>query len=186
MKCERCGKSDAAVKLTRVEKTGQAMQILLCQSCAAEHSPYQEKIIQKHASDFLLLKELLKQQAESPEEEFGGEIPTCGSCGLEFTTYRKSFMLGCAECYDSFEEWLEPDLKRLHRATRHIGEAPGGSGDLAMINDQIRSCREELKSAVEFEDFDRAAFLRDEIARLEQELQNQSGTAAAPRSAGTE
>jgi protein arginine kinase activator len=187
MKCERCGKHSAAVKLTRIEKTGQAVQILLCQVCAAEVSPFQKNILQKQASFDLLLKELVKQQQQAdPAEEFGGEVPTCHTCGLDFTAYRKTFMLGCPDCYESFEEWLEPDLRRLHRAARHIGAAPGGSAALAALNEQIRTCREELKSAVEFEDYERAAFLRDEIARLEQEIHKEAESHSAPRPSKSE
>jgi protein arginine kinase activator len=181
MKCERCGKHDAAIKLTRIEKTGHAVQILLCAACAAETSPFQKNILQKQASFDLLLKELLKQQGAGPEEEFEGEVPACTSCGLEFTAYRKTFMLGCPDCYDSFAEMLEADLQRLHRATRHLGEAPGGSGETLVLHEQIRNCREELKSAVEFEDYERAAFLRDEITRLEQKIQSTSAEARTPR-----
>ncbi len=187
MKCERCGKHDAAVKMTRIEKTGQAVQIVLCQSCAADASPFQKNIIHKQASFDLLLKELLKQQQSSdPGEEFGGEVPTCHSCGMEFTVYRKTFILGCAECYDSFEEWLEPDLRRLHRATRHLGEAPGGAGNTAALHDQVRTCREELKAAVELEDFERAAFLRDEIGRLEQQIHQEPRGVTSPKASGSE
>ncbi|MCB2153886.1 UvrB/UvrC motif-containing protein [bacterium] len=173
MKCERCGKDEAHIKLTRIEN-GQVFQIHLCQSCAAEASPYQKKILQKQASIDLLLQELLKSQkvkiagnAVEGEEAARVDVGPCPSCGLEYSTYRTTFMLGCPDCYDTFADELEEDLRKIHRATRHVGDGPSPDAELVDIQRRLEEMRDELHDAIEYEDFERAAFLRDEIAKLE-------------------
>jgi protein arginine kinase activator len=178
MKCERCGKEDAKVKFTRIDKGGGVMQVWLCQPCAAELSPYQKQILQNMNPVDMLLKELMKAQksgsgaAVAPESTRTVSVEPCPSCGLEYTDYKKTSMLGCPDCYEAFAEHLEADLRRLHRgATRHAGNPDASNEELVRLQRDLRDAREELKSALEFEDYERAAFLRDEIASLEQRLQ---------------
>ena len=175
MKCEKCGKDEAHIKLTRIEG-GQVFQIHLCQSCAAEASPYQKKILQKQASIDTLLQELLKHQkvtlaggAAEGEEAARIEVGPCPSCGLEYASYRSTFMLGCPDCYDTFAEVLEADLRKIHRATRHVGAGPNQDSELVDIQRRLEEMRDELRDAIEYEDFERAAFLRDEITKLEKQ-----------------
>lgn len=173
MKCERCGQEDAVVKITRIEPGGHAHQLLLCQECAAEASPYQKKLKEKQANFEMLFKELLKaQKVEIAEDEEAQkpDVPPCPACGLEFARYRATYMLGCPDCYEAFGDALEADLERIHRATRHIGTAAPARSKAAELQERLQAMRSELTSAVEYEDYERAAFLRDEIARTEKAL----------------
>lgn len=183
MRCEQCGKAEAVVKITRLESGAAPYQICLCQTCAADASPYQKKILEKQSTYDFLLQKLLKQQQESRDESeaaapasAGGalreeETPmTCPSCGLDYARYKATLMLGCPDCYESFSELLERDLFRFHRATRHGQEAETGPTELADLQDRLRDAKSELKSALELEDFERAAFLRDEVAGIEKRL----------------
>lgn len=175
MKCERCAKAEASVKITRVHD-GIPSQVLLCQSCAAESSPYQKQALEKNASLDHLLKELLASQQKGHVATGEGaqkhveEGLSCPSCGIDYTLYRATGMLGCPDCYDAFTDELEADLMRLQRATRHVGgdESPAIRG--AEIQRRLVAMREELHQAIEDEDFTRAAYLRDEIAQTEKEL----------------
>jgi len=179
MKCERCGKEDAVIKMTRIERSGQVLTICLCQPCAAEASPHQKKVAQKPSSIEELLKELLKSQKGSgagavvPADEEAQRllVPPCPSCGLDFGIYKSTFMLGCPDCYEAFATYLEPDLKRLHRgATSHSGEKGTVDSELGLMQRQLEDMRQEQRQAVEYEDFERAAFLRDEIGALEKRI----------------
>lgn len=176
MKCEQCGKDDAVIKITRIEKDGRAYQVCLCQSCAAEVSPYQKKAMEKQTSFDMLLKELLKQQKMESAQSGPGvaaSVPPCPSCGLEYATYRATYMLGCPDCYDSFAEVLEPDLQRIHQATRHAAGEENVVSELVRIQERLQAMRDELSSAIEFEDYERAAYLRDEISKLEKKARKE-------------
>jgi len=185
MRCEQCGKAEAVVKITRLESGAAPYQICLCQTCAADASPYQKKILEKQSTYDFLLQKLLKQQQESRDESeaaasTGGgtgaqaaqeETPmTCPSCGLDYARYRATLMLGCPDCYEAFAELLERDLFRFHRATRHGVEAESRPTELADLQDRLRDAKSELKSALELEDYERAAFLRDEVGGIERRL----------------
>lgn len=123
-KCMKCGKG-ASHKFTRIEK-GQIYDIYLCAEHAAELSPYQKPKIP--LSD--ILEGLLKQEAETPAGGGSGTSAPpdlrCDHCGLSFSNYRKSLLLGCGRCYDSFHDYLIPDLRRFHGDTHHRGRKPGG------------------------------------------------------------
>ncbi len=174
MKCERCGKDDAVVKLTRVEKGGNPYQICLCQVCASEASPYQKKIFEKHQNIDIMLKELLKQQkAQMTKLEEGRHVQTpdpCPSCGLDYSVYKSTLMLGCPDCYEAFAAELEEDLAKYHRTTEHVTDGEEPPSRLAEWQEQLSEARSELKLCIEYEDFERAAFLRDEITRLEKKI----------------
>jgi hypothetical protein len=74
---------------------------------------------------------------------------------------------GCAECYHAFQFQLRPLLRRIHGDTRHRGKVPARDGEGAVRSRQIQRLHDELQRAVEREEFEHAAAIRDEIKRLE-------------------
>lgn len=120
-KCMKCGQP-ATHKFTRIEK-GQIFDIFLCAEHAAELSPYQKPKVP--LSDILegLLKQDLKMKASGPAAP---STLRCTTCGLPFESYKKNLLLGCSDCYESFHDFLIPDLRRFHGDTRHFGRQPGG------------------------------------------------------------
>ena len=105
----------------------------------------------------------------------GGGLPnalvdreTCPTCGATLKDFRDSGRLGCAECYRSFEPQLRDLLRRLHGSTHHVGErytAPGGEPVSEERSQQ--DLREQLRLAVETENFELAAELRDRLRVME-------------------
>jgi len=120
-----------------------------------------------------LLASLGKGEAEHlPTTADGGRCPACGATLQDF---RESGRLGCPQCYSTFAAPLRTLLRRIHGASRHIGEpyAPPvtGAGD-AVPDDleslaAVRALREQLQRAVDAENFELAARLRDEIRERE-------------------
>lgn len=173
MKCEHCGNTEAVVKITRIDPDGNVVPYFLCQECAADMSPYQKAFLAKQKTFQTLLSELIAsaEGAETEEESTEGiSSATCPSCGLDFSQYRTSSMLGCPDCYDAFGPELEADLRRYHRATSHAAGAPGTEEANREMEDTLSELRRELKIAVDEERYQDAARLRDEISRTEQRL----------------
>ena len=83
----------------------------------------------------------------------------CPNCGVRLVDLRKTGRVGCANCYEVFRKQILPLLKRVHGSVVHEGfvpvspEAPVG----------LPRLREELRRAIEAEDFEQAARLRDRI-----------------------
>ncbi len=104
------------------------------------------------------------------EEERVGHVQ-CPRCGMLFSAFKETGRLGCAECYSAFQFQLRPLLRRIHGDTRHRGKVPARDGEGASRFRQIHRLHDELQRAIEREEFEHAAGIRDEIQRLEAELQ---------------
>ena len=147
--CDGSGcNNPASVHLTQVVDNKISIQFL-CESCAEAKGIGQKP--DWNVSDFL---------AKLSEP--------CSACNLTFDRFRKHGRLGCPHCYTSFESNLRRLLKRIHGATRHVGKVylPPDAGD-ADVGRRLDGLRRRLQQAVDGEDFERAAVLRDQIRELE-------------------
>ncbi len=91
----------------------------------------------------------------------------CPGCGLEFARFRKTGLLGCPQCYDSFAAQLESIIPRSQNgATAHLGHVAHRTSDVADRQALRRSILEELERAVAAEQYERAATLRDRLQTL--------------------
>ncbi len=172
--CMRCKKNLATVKITKIVN-GKVEELNLCKECAAEVSPYQKKINESQANIADIIQKLISSSAgakEQPQQEDLSEAKvdvTCQRCGLSFEQYRKSFFLGCSDCYTSFEKYLVSDLRRLHGSVEHIGKIPVRFRERFERIKRIKQIRSELEGAIEEEQYEKAAELRDRIRALEEE-----------------
>lgn len=168
--CEICNKNRATLKLTRVDD-GNVTEAWICQACAGEHSPLQKKSEETTAGLQSLFANLLKEKGgEEAAQKVEPERATCTACGMAFETYRKTFLLGCEECYESFEEALLSDLRKIHGDTRHVGKVPPGQEQQVRQQVTVAELRRDLNEAIAQEDFEKAAELRDRIRDLERDV----------------
>jgi protein arginine kinase activator len=117
------------------------------------------------------LASLGKSGTGGEPSEAGLDVP-CPACGASLRDFRQSGRLGCAVCYEAFESHLRDLLRRLHGSARHEGEAyrPQGLAPApaaAPRGGALEELREKLRRAVEAENFELAAELRDRIRVLE-------------------
>ena len=164
--CMKCKKNFATVKLTRIEK-GRVEELNLCQSCAAEISPYQKKLAGAQANLDSILAGLLASEKE--KKRITDVDITCRGCGLPFASYRESLFLGCAQCYDSFGEHLLGDLRKFHGSTSHQGKVPKLMQSKIAMRQDIQQVRRQMEAAIEQENFELAAQLRDKIKSLKKQ-----------------
>ena len=103
----------------------------------------------------------------------------CGECGMTYKDFRKVGRLGCKGCYAAFSSQLERLFKRLHGAVRHEGKGPRPSspepGPSPGSGNEWQKLREALRKAVAEEAYEKAAAIRDRMARLE--ASEEAGTA---------
>jgi protein arginine kinase activator len=96
-----------------------------------------------------------------------------GSMQVQITTERrgpsrKTGLLGCPRCYDSFATQLESIIPRSQNgATTHLGHVAHRTADLVDQQARRRSILEELERAVASEQYERAARLRDQLHTLD-------------------
>jgi protein arginine kinase activator len=166
MQCQRCGERPAVIHLTTVVGNTHTEQHL-CEACAAAQGIQTEVSLDKFPVGSLLATLGKGAAGQLPVAAEGGRCPGCGATLQDF---RDSGRLGCAACYETFAAPLRTLLRRVHGASRHIGEPyapPAGDGapaDAAPASaTALRALREQLQRAVDAENFELAARLRDEI-----------------------
>jgi protein arginine kinase activator len=95
-------------------------------------------------------------------------VGTCPGCGLTIADFKRTGRLGCSRCWSAFDGSLRGLLRKLHGGTQHAGKVylPPDPTEVDRAA-RISSLRRSLQRAVDGEDFERAAALRDQIRRLE-------------------
>ena len=147
----------AVVQLTQVVED-KSTTYYLCKECARAKGISTEPPSSLDVSDFLA------QLGESGSSESSGVSEPCSFCTMTLDDFRESGRLGCPHCYTSFEGRVRRLLNRIHGASQHAGKVylpPDPSA--AELDRRIAGLRRSLQHAVEAEDFERAAVLRDLI-----------------------
>ena len=162
MSCDQCREREAVIHLTQIVNQ-QVTTLHLCEKCAAEkgvESP--GSAVKTPLGSFLAAMGKGSEQLQAPRGD------TCARCGASFQDFRESGRLGCSECYRTFEAPLRDLLRRLHGSTHHLGERYAEREPAAAANGQkAAELREQLRLAVETENFELAAELRDRLRVLE-------------------
>lgn len=160
MQCEDCREREAELQLTAI--IDGAMRTLdLCSSCASARGLTSSPSTPAPLADFL---------AQLGPEASGGESSgePCPYCGITENDFRRTGRLGCPQCYAHFEPQLRGLLRRLHGSPQHVGKLYMSAGSEA--GDRIArlsAMRRRLQRAVDTEDFELAAELRDRIHEME-------------------
>lgn len=166
--CEGCKKA-ATVHLTEISG-GKKVEKHYCETCpklnnegvasSKSHTPINELL-----NNFVLAHSGVAKESAT----------ACDACGISWADFKQAGLLGCENDYAAFEKDLTPIIQRAHEgATHHTGKVPArraaASGTLvAKKRGQLAKLRKDLAAAVEAEDYERAAKLRDEIRSAEAE-----------------
>ena len=162
MLCSICKEKPATVHLTDIK--GDKMQkVDLCEECAKNKGV--------NDSTFALADMLLGLGASQEIEQAAGGVEIkCPQCGFTQADFKKSGRLGCAECYKAFADGLEGLLKSMHKGTRHAGKVPASLRQTRDLSDRLKTLQQKLAKAIEEENFEQAAALRDEIKQMTNRL----------------
>lgn len=163
MLCCICKEKNATVHLTQI--TGDKMQkVDLCEECAKSKGVNDQ-------TGFSLADLLLGLGASQElEQSADGKEAKCSKCGFTHADFKKSGRLGCSECYVTFSEGLGGLLKTMHKGTRHVGKVPESLRTRRDLAEQLGTLQKKLNKAIETEDFEQAAQLRDQIKQLNNRL----------------
>ena len=163
MLCCICKEKNATVHLTQI--TGEKMQkVDLCEECAKTKGVNDQTGFS--LADLLLGLGASQELEQSP----GGAEAKCPQCGFTHADFKKSGRLGCSECYVTFSDGLGGLLKTMHKGTRHVGKVPESLRTRRDLSNQLTALQKKLNKAIETEDFEQAALLRDQIKQLNSRL----------------
>src|ERR1043165_8034690 len=156
-KCERCCRP-ATVHITEVLSDTKFEEHHVCEQCYKQYaqtsnSPSKALALESAAGD---LEESMFGQQECPD------------CGIKFVDFRNNHRLGCSRDYQVFQAELMPLLENIHGETRHCGKTPRRYPQTKKTEAELVQLRQRLKRAIEREDYEEAAKIRDQIKTLEE------------------
>ncbi len=102
-------------------------------------------------------------------EEVTSTVSTkaCSDCGMTIAQYKEIGLLGCPTCYETFHEEIKNIIANVQdNQTHHIGRAPSQSNTVLNRHLLIRRLLKQLESAVNQEEYEQAADLRDQLREL--------------------
>ena len=156
MLCQQCKKQTATVHLTDLAK-GEKRERHLCEECAAREGI----AVKQHVS----INDVLNQFLQSGVQELA-KIK-CPECGMSFVEFRSQGLLGCPNDYDVFGEALANVIERAQDGhTHHTGKSPGQKVSVHSKSEERARLQRELREAVEAEDYELAAQIRDRLGEL--------------------
>jgi protein arginine kinase activator len=181
MLCDNCKARESVVQLIQVVE-GAQKPMHLCEQCAAERGiettvaatpPAIGELLQKVQQQLLVggtgaVLGATGTGATPIVTGVGRDAARCTFCSATLADFRATGRLGCPHCYEAFETSLRELLRRVHGSARHTGrgyEPPRPDEiDRAVTLGELR---DRLKRAVEAEQFELAADIRDRIRVLE-------------------
>jgi protein arginine kinase activator len=187
MLCEVCNMRDAKICYTEIIN-GQKREQYLCEECAAKRTSIMKNPFADGSFSLggllagLISKELNKaSNGDKRKTEIESKVDAdkeelcCSECGMTLKEFRDTGKFGCPNCYKTFEPFFSKNIKIIQATDRHCGKYPKNYKDIAekagkekaegkaeeLSNVEMLSIR--LQQAVEREDFEEAAKIRDEI-----------------------
>ncbi|MBR5447164.1 MAG: UvrB/UvrC motif-containing protein [Clostridia bacterium] len=173
MLCEKCKKNPATI-IYKENINGQTKSFALCAACASEQGEIQSfgkynasdafGVLDNMNSIFGSLFGIPSQQVKRQAEE-----KKCTLCGAHFSDLVKDGKAGCPECYKVFADELAPTISRIHGVGVHAGTSPERFKEGRERKEKIAELELKLKKAIEAEEYEEAAKLRDMLRELRQE-----------------
>ncbi len=162
MLCQDCKKKDATVHLTQIVDN-EKVTVNLCKECADKrgfHNPFEGPV-------FPLTQFLASMAGQLSEKKLPKDERKCPVCGNGFSDFSKIGRFGCGSCYTTFRKEISELIQKIHGTSTHKGKTPQTpSGEIMKTLQEEKKLQDELKKAIEKEDFEKAALIRDRIKTL--------------------
>lgn len=167
MLCEKCQSKPATVHVTKIHNNKKT-ELNLCEKCAHESGELSVSFepnltLHNFLANFLsqdYMEAFTKQRLKEQQ---------CPKCGFTLKHFSQLGRLGCSECYETFGTHLETMLRRIHGTSQHNGKLPRRIGGSIRLKQEINQLRNQLQQAINREEFEKAAELRDQIKGLERD-----------------
>lgn len=172
MKCQMCGNNEAVEELY-CNINGKKSKLRVCHSCAKQvadsivpGSMYDNAGLGNLTSAFYNLASHLQGVGEP---EILKAVSKCPSCGMTYEAFVSKGKLGCGDCYKTFHDRLLRPLRQIHGTYEHVGKIPERGGGALKNSRKLERLKAQLDAAVQKQEFEKAAKIRDEINELKGE-----------------
>lgn len=152
MLCQNCKKREATVNHIQ-SINGAACAVHLCAACADSLFGEFEK------SFFGGMQAGLFDEPVFEERQ-------CPSCGLRFSEYRQTGLLGCPSCYDVFNEELMPYITRIQGKTVHVGKGGGVNTSEHELLLKLSALQKAMEKALSCGDYVKAGEINEQMNAL--------------------
>jgi protein arginine kinase activator len=164
MLCVNCKKNEATTYYKQVSD-GMVTEMMLCPKCApgvivSPTLSYDSDIGFGDMVAGLMSKSSSRAVGDMPKKQ------RCGLCGSSFDDLVKAGKIGCAECYEIFHDKLLPSIEGIHGSVPYRGHIPNSAGEAIKKEREIQSLQTAMSIAIQEQDFEHAAVLRDKIKAL--------------------
>ncbi|WP_129599895.1 UvrB/UvrC motif-containing protein [Anaerophilus nitritogenes] len=170
MICEKCNKRPATVHLTKILNDTKT-ELHLCEQCAKQT---EQVTFENSFSINNFLTGILDSIQDSPIKVDYIQATKCDHCGMTYGKFKQIGRLGCSKCYHAFYEKLNTLIKRIQGNESHIGKIPKRAGGSLRIKNQITELKIKLNDAIRKEAFEDAAYLRDQIKELQNQIKREA------------
>lgn len=164
MQCQICNVRTATVHFTQIINN-EKVEMHLCHKCAKEkgmHTLGNPININVFFSSLLGFNE-----EQSDTQQTSQKTVSCQKCGMSFEEFQRTGKVGCNNCYEVFEESLNPLIKRIQGSVEHGGKIPYKLSETITISREISRLKDLLGKAISREEYEKAAEIRDKIKSLE-------------------
>ena len=177
MLCERCNEREATIHYTELVN-GVRSEHHICSECASKLMPAEYGSMFGADMPFARFLTGLFAAGRSETDEADDSMAhiVCPKCGMNFEEFTRVGKFGCAECYNVFGPLIDDNIRKIHGSNVHTGKRYDGAVQAdeeeqpgkEQINteEEIRLLQAKLKEAVELENYEDAALLRDRIREL--------------------
>lgn len=170
MQCEICHEQPATIHIHE-QLNGTQRVIHICEDCA-----------RKKTDDIgLSIAGMICNAKEHLNTGTPPVVTVCPSCGWTLDRFRSAGRLGCATCWNTFRDVLDEGIPTVHRGTFHIGLQPKrdvpelspASVVERNLETEIAALQQELDALVRKEAYEAAVVVRDRIAKLKKQLEEE-------------
>ena len=162
MLCNKCKTNTASFFYTQ-SINGNESHVALCKTCAESSGLGINTVSPLFGSFF--------GNTAKNVRNINKESKKCTLCALTFNDILSMGKVGCPECYNTFKNELEDTIRSIHGTAKHTGTTP--IGDSAINEEQPLSEEETLRiklnEAINTENYEEAALIRDKIKVLKGE-----------------
>jgi len=164
--CDICKKNNASIHYTQIINN-KKREMHICEECAVKLKDNRQKSEIDDFSKFnQIFPDIMSMVGGDIFNPVKKQLFKCERCGMTFEKFKSTGMLGCAECYATFEDKLKPVLKRMHGNIVHTGKATKEAGEKLNIKREVDELKIQLKDAIAKEEYEKAAIIRDRIQAL--------------------
>jgi protein arginine kinase activator len=157
MVCQICMKHSAVYHVQKI-MSSKTVLIHLCKECADQ--TLEEELTNGFDDK---LHNLLEGLIRSKDNDKRSTVHLkCQFCGTALRDVQNNKPMGCPHCYTTFSEYLMKE-------TGLDGQAFSKQRYSNRVIKGLNTMKKELKEAIEAEDFEKAASLRDKIRQFEKE-----------------